>query len=528
MWGPAQPAGPFPQFSVYSRRMPAPGYQRMESPGYRGRPQRPFKRQQQQEYRPKLMASRLPSSVSEELRFTLTGFVEAKKELTSRMASGTGGPIRDSEVSQLVAEVFAEFLERAKKIEPTLRNTVSQKLNMNYELNGSKMSAFEDVSCSLLSTSKPFGCDVCSKYFRSPLQAMEHLSEHRRCSLCPVVAHPKVIAKHVEMTHLTGLDVRLQTLDSPEDIAKWKEERKKNYPTAERQAVQPPRDMSMLNKRSHGAGWGRKEREHYYTGPKRYKSMNAPFGLRSVVFDSDHPMASQDQQVFQQQNGGPPSKKRRKNKVPKWLFKVLPEECVSLDEVDRGIPNFAGTAGHAFEDRSKWDPQIAVLFPRSEDQTAGAGTVTHISDSDEEGQTKVPRTRRNKWKKKSRKKRKEEGDCEQIPDDGGQQRQHGEDALASKSPSRRKWSERLLEVDDAYPALSLPPAGKRKLRSRSVLEGLLHKEIRQERVLLYQVIRYIVQENFFDGDKKECPSTAPKEDSNGSEACEPTIGPNES
>lgn len=59
--------------------------------------------------------------------------------------------------------------------------------------------------------------------------------EHRTCNLdgCTFTAHFKVIEKHVLMQHATGLYDKIRNLNTPEDIAKWVEERKRRYPNRE-------------------------------------------------------------------------------------------------------------------------------------------------------------------------------------------------------------------------------------------------------------------------------------------------------
>lgn len=61
------------------------------------------------------------------------------------------------------------------------------------------------------------------------------MSEHRTCNLdgCTFTAHFKVIEKHVLMQHATGLYDKIRNLNTPEDIAKWVEERKRRYPNRE-------------------------------------------------------------------------------------------------------------------------------------------------------------------------------------------------------------------------------------------------------------------------------------------------------
>lgn len=72
-------------------------------------------------------------------------------------------------------------------------------------------------------------CETCDREFKNVSKLAEHVKEHRICGLdgCQFVAHPKVILKHVQFQHDTGLYKKIGSLYSPEDIAKWISERKR-------------------------------------------------------------------------------------------------------------------------------------------------------------------------------------------------------------------------------------------------------------------------------------------------------------
>lgn len=55
----------------------------------------------------------------------------------------------------------------------------------------------------------------------------------QKCNIdgCQFIAHPKVITKHIQMQHSTGLYKKIANLKNPEEIEKWREERRKRYPT---------------------------------------------------------------------------------------------------------------------------------------------------------------------------------------------------------------------------------------------------------------------------------------------------------
>lgn len=77
-------------------------------------------------------------------------------------------------------------------------------------------------------------CETCDRDFGSMEQLVSHKNEHQTCGIdgCKFVGHPLVVTKHIQMQHSTGLYEKIKKLDTPDEIAKWREERRKNYPTA--------------------------------------------------------------------------------------------------------------------------------------------------------------------------------------------------------------------------------------------------------------------------------------------------------
>lgn len=74
-----------------------------------------------------------------------------------------------------------------------------------------------------------FSCDLCDRGFKSKELLDFHISEHVPCGIngCKFVAHPKIVEKHIQMQHVTGLAEKIMRLTTPEEIEKWKEERKR-------------------------------------------------------------------------------------------------------------------------------------------------------------------------------------------------------------------------------------------------------------------------------------------------------------
>lgn len=114
-------------------------------------------------------------------------------------------------------------------------------------------------------------CDTCDREFDSYYQYQTHMAQHRVCGLdgCTFTAHEKIVEKHVMMQHSTGLYDKIRNINTPEDVSKWVEERKKRYPSKKNVEIRYKQQEEMV-KRGELIGGKKKRFEQNKTSCESY------------------------------------------------------------------------------------------------------------------------------------------------------------------------------------------------------------------------------------------------------------------
>ena len=119
--------------------------------------------------------------------------------------------------------------------------------------------------------SNDYFCDACEKDFKLYAHYEAHLATHVPCSFpgCVFYASQRIVKEHYANTHVGAGSLndkkRMANFDSPEEIEKWREARRRNWPSAtnisrkkEEEQVRKARGdctSSSLDKRRKGPNW---------------------------------------------------------------------------------------------------------------------------------------------------------------------------------------------------------------------------------------------------------------------------------
>jgi hypothetical protein len=80
-------------------------------------------------------------------------------------------------------------------------------------------------------------CAPCQRDFATHALLEAHVAEHASCTQCPYRASAKLVRQHEDEAHGATISRLVPPLESPEDIARWREERKRRWPTVARVEV---------------------------------------------------------------------------------------------------------------------------------------------------------------------------------------------------------------------------------------------------------------------------------------------------
>ncbi|XP_049865110.1 nuclear fragile X mental retardation-interacting protein 1 [Pectinophora gossypiella] len=357
-----------------------------------------------------------------------------------------------------------------------------------------------------------YWCETCDRGFPNAGILAKHKQEHETCNIdgCKFTAHPKVITNHIKMQHSSGLFKKIANLKNPEEIEKWREERKKRYPT-------------KINVEKKAAETKEKIERGEKMGLKHDKNRKS---------DQTHKRTHEGRN----NESGDKRKKIVKPNLPKKM-PARKEIPLPVFEYNRKLKPFAGilslTIDSDNEENAKQDVECSYIIEDDEDcpqQTvpetkpsktgepsvcsALSSLMCEYGSSDEEREiTHPPNISIGPSVNNSKESKtpiesallsqhkntieKHESDDDSGPEEVKVDKQTENETDIVPENSKENIIRRIQ--NKRHNPLKKPVNRKPKSKLPStLLQKLLHREIQQERNIVLQCIRHIVKHNYFD------------------------------
>lgn len=206
---------------------------------------------------------------------------------------------------------------------------------------------------------KNFWCQTCDMEFNSFIHFQKHNKQHKSCGIdnCSFIGTEYAVSQHVLNQHSTGIYDTIKNLNTPEDIAKWREERKKKYPTVRnvelRQKAQDERKKRGEKLRKPNNRFANKHDQRELRKRER-NSSNSMFNKRNY----------KDREIFKRPNPAVNAKTIVLKSERKTITDTKTDELfdsTSYIENYKNLPNFKGTSS-VYSPEKKTEPESHPLL----------------------------------------------------------------------------------------------------------------------------------------------------------------------
>ena len=381
-------------------------------------------------------------------------------------------------------------------------------------------------------------CKFCREGFSNENELYQHRRNHERCPYddCKFNANAETVAAHVQKVHIQKGNalVKIQDLTTPEQIEKWREERRKRYPTTNNVLL---RQQAQVERFQRG--------EKLQDRQQRFGDFQQRNHIRDMDKKPSHRNDNQQQNNRRKRHHKERNPRNEKyetkketeiEKVPLKVPRIEPKPVEfkkpltsikvlqvlndeSSDDEKVLTPRFKGTSQmkgyHKVETIVKEQAALSILGMYGSDSESGSEgeileNAVKIEDStiiennvvDEKETVEEPMEEviesgeilddAEDTKQSSDNEAPEESTIEhssQIPE---------KLSMNSKPPKHPKWNEKIRkDFKLKQPRTVLDYSKLRKPSVNPFLEKLLQEDIRHERNVLLQCVNYVVKNNFF-------------------------------
>ncbi|XP_002737657.1 uncharacterized protein LOC100369782 [Saccoglossus kowalevskii] len=344
-----------------------------------------------------------------------------------------------------------------------------------------------------------FYCETCDRGFKTEDKLDEHLTEHVKCEEdgCKFQAHWKVVKLHYQFQHGPG-SKKIGSLDTPEEIRNWIEERKRNYPTVINVAKKKQHQMSkedsgrVLETKQFGK-MGRFNRGRQHKNQRYQKGNN--FKQNGNCHGNDD---------------GRKSPSKRKSQGATELTEESSLKRLKINAKDCGMKNDRiESVGDPLSSILVEDQDMNVKSPLRKVSVGTLGSLAAsygTSSSDEDYNDDSLQKAKEKfastsppdeecWQRQQQQEQEQnryQRKWKRKPDKKNKQVHNKQNSFENGLINGRKRKPTLLEMNGLINGRKKKP---------TLLEMLLAGDIRHERNVLLQCVRYVKKKNFFDGEK---------------------------
>lgn len=328
-------------------------------------------------------------------------------------------------------------------------------------------------------------CDVCDRGYKDEDKYKLHCDQHEKCPKegCSYIAAGKLVQLHIKLQHNSGMAKKIWSLESMEDIQRWIEERKKNFPTAanieKKKAILAERIArgEVIEEKYFGKMHRREDNKR--RGRDRGRGKGRGHGGRQGDCTQEIMKRKHDDSEMSECSA---EKHSKADNDEQSLRQEAAESLGMFFAADDSSSDSSDTDDDDSNKNKATQPTGSTISTVPNVKAAGAlgNLISSYIESDESDEEEGSKNiNRNEVQKT---------DNDKSTGNEGQNNNNNSDN--KKKPQRQRNRGRQKRNKDKW---NPPPKV-----DKSLLEKLLAKEIRQERNQILQCVHYIVKNNFFE------------------------------